>query len=382
MSRETEGRQPRVLVLLTASYGGGAERLVLDQLKHSADPGRYAVATLRTGNIEGEFRAAARRHGIPYISLRAPRGRPLGAAFRLARYVADAGIEVIHAHLPEAMIVAAAVKLGCPRVRVIITKHSAAPDMKRPLWRIINFASGLLASRIVCVSEGVRRFDENYAYPRKLEVIYNGIDTRRFSPGPPGARTELGIDADHNLIGVVGRLAPEKGHRYLLEALRRVLDRGVDATLLIVGHGEEEGRIRGTITELGLEPHVRMVSYRNDIEAVYNALDLFCLPSLWEGFGLVLAEAMACGVPVVATRITGVTEVVAEDEGFLVEPGDVQALAAAIEQALTDEGECAARARRGYEKAQSFDIRRSVAELEALYREVALTRSPSRSGSR
>ncbi|MFW5797703.1 MAG: glycosyltransferase [Spirochaetota bacterium] len=382
MDRETEGRQPRVLVLLTASYGGGAERLVLDQLKHSADPGQYAVATLRAGNIEGEFRAAARRHEVPYFSLCAARGRPLGAAFRLARYIGEAGIEVVHAHLPEAMIVAAAVKVLRPRVRVIITKHNAEPYMKRPLWRAVNYVSGMLAARIVCVSEGVRRFDERYAYPRKLEVVYNGIDTRRFSPGPTGVREELGIGAEHNLIGVVGRLARQKGHRYLLEALRRILDRGVEATLLIVGHGEEEDRIRGAIAELGLEPHVRMVSYRDDIEALYNSLDLFCLPSLWEGFGLVLAEAMACGVPVVATRITGVTEVVAENEGFLVEPGDSDALAGAIERALTDDAERAARARRGFEKAQRFDIRRSVAELEALYQRVAETSSPSRSGSR
>lgn len=382
MVREAQARSPRVLLLLTASYGGGAERLVLDQLKYSGDPAQYAVATLRQGNIEEEFRASARRHDLSYFSLRAPRGRPLGAAFRLARYVGNTGIEVIHAHLPEAMIVAAAVKVLRPRVRVIITKHNAEPYMKKLLWRVINYVSGLLASRIVCVSEGVREFDERYAYPRKLEVIYNGIDTRRFAPGPGGVREELGIGADRAVIGVVGRLAPQKGHRYLLEALRRILDRGIEATLLIVGHGEEEASIRGNIAELELEHYVRMVSYRDDIEVLYNSLDLFCLPSLWEGFGLVLAEAMACGVPVVATRITGVTEVVAEDEGFLVDPGNSQGLAKAIEGALTNREERAERARRGYEKAQRFDIRRSVAELEALYQRVADTSSPSRNGSR
>jgi len=372
--------RPRTLLLLTASYGGGAERLVLDQLKYSAEPAQYAVATLRQGNIEDDFRAAASRLDSLYFSLRAPRGRPLGAAVHLARYVARAGVEVIHAHLPEAMIVAAAVKVMCPQVRVIVTKHNAEPYMKKPLWRGINYVCGMLAARIVCVSEGVREFEEIYAYPRKLEVIYNGIDTRRFTPRPSGVREELGIDPERRVIGVVGRLAEQKGHPHLLEALHTILDRGLQATLLIVGHGEEEARIRGRIGELALEDHVMMLSYRDDIEALYNALDLFCLPSLWEGFGLVLAEAMACGVPVVATRITGVTEVVAEDEGFLVEPGDSQALAGAIERALTDEDERTARARRGYEKAQRFDIRRSVAELETLYETVAAPGSPSAAG--
>jgi glycosyltransferase involved in cell wall biosynthesis len=170
----------------------------------------------------------------------------------------------------------------------------------------------------------------------KVRKIYYGIDFKRFQTDETARSNlshELGIEKDKFLIGTVGRLSIEKGHPYLIQSLSQVKREIPQTHLLLVGH-EDEGlrnELENLIDKLHLRENVTLAGYRDDIPAVMHAIDVFALPSLSEGLGLVLLEAMAAGKPIVATRVGAIPEIVVEGKtAILVPPADSNCLAEAI----------------------------------------------------
>jgi glycosyltransferase involved in cell wall biosynthesis len=146
---------------------------------------------------------------------------------------------------------------------------------------------------------------------------------------PAEIRAELGVGGF--VLGVVGRLEEQKGHRFLLAALPELSQKIPDLSVLLVGEGRESGALKGQSEELQVSHMVRFLGTRRDLPRLFRAMDLFVHPSLWEGLPLTLLMAMGARLPVVGTRVSGVTEVIADGEnGRLVPPGDPQALAGAI----------------------------------------------------
>ena len=172
----------------------------------------------------------------------------------------------------------------------------------------------------------------------KLHVMRNGVDLQRFKPVPPAeARARLGMAADQPMLLSVGHLIERKGHHLAVAAMPALLKRFAGAQLLIVGEGEERARLQQQIAALGLERSVRLVGAIANFELAtwYSAADALILASSREGWANVLLEAMACGTPVLATRIWGTPEVVANDSvGLLVDTREGEALAAAALQLL------------------------------------------------
>jgi glycosyltransferase involved in cell wall biosynthesis len=201
---------------------------------------------------------------------------------------------------------------------------------------------GWSVDRFIAPSEHVRmRLERDLGLPsRKIEVVHNAIDTaaaRR--PADPALRMELNGGAHGPLVLVPARLDPQKGHRYLLQAAVEV----PDVTFLLAGDGSERPVLLALAKSLGLGDRVVFLGYRADIPTLLAACDLVVLPSLYEGLPLSLLEAMAAGKPVIASRIGGVDELVADGEnGLLVPPGDPHALAGAI-RGLLDDSERAGR---------------------------------------
>lgn len=173
----------------------------------------------------------------------------------------------------------------------------------------------------------------------KIVHIPYGIDIDKFRPNPEGLsiRQELGISPQTSLVGMVSRFHPWKGHKYFLDSAKIILGKKSDTKFLIVGdicfdeHKKYREEIYQLVEKLGLSDKVIFTGTRVDIEKVYNALDIFVLPSLREPFGIVVLEAQACQVPVVATDVGGVSEVFLNNKsGLLVSPGDSNALAEAV----------------------------------------------------
>jgi glycosyltransferase involved in cell wall biosynthesis len=213
----------------------------------------------------------------------------------------------------------------------------------------------------------------------RLSVLPNAVDVARFAAGNgTRMRRALGIASDVFLIGCVARLEPIKGVAVLLHAFARLCTRGRRAQLVIVGGGSEEGALRGRVARWGLGDRVVLAGAlpRSEIPDLLAALDVFVLPSLHEGFGIALIEAMAAGRAVVASRVDGIPELVRHGEtGLLVPAGDPEALAGALDLLLARPTFALSLGRAAQAEAQArYEMASYVSQLEALYHQLLATR--------
>lgn len=199
-------------------------------------------------------------------------------------------------------------------------------------------------NRLIAVSEEVQAsiMHSMPAIPQqKIIAISNSVDVRRYGKRQERAslRRELGLEPFDQVAVVVATFKEQKGHRFLLEALLEVVEPFPHLKVLLAGDGELRTALQTQTRELRLENQVLFLGNRGDIPALLAASDLFILPSLWEGLPMALIEAMASGLPVIATQVSGTSQVMVHGEtGLLVKPGDSAALAQAIQQLLSDPG--------------------------------------------
>jgi glycosyltransferase involved in cell wall biosynthesis len=356
----------RLTVLHTeASLGfGGQERRILRELE-GLDPARFRGLLLcQPGSRLG---AAAQERGIPttWMKMRSPYD-PV-AFFRILRLLKRERVDVVHAHSSrDAWLAGAAGKmLGIPvfRTRHLLTRIGGP------------FVYARLTDRVLTVSEGVRQYLISAGVPaRQIIAVPTGIDLERFDPARADLvdmRERFQLPREAFVVGIIAVLRKAKGHRFLLQALKILAPEFPRIQLLIAGTGPQERNIRTLIKELGLEQRARMLGHVDDVPSLLKALDVFVLPAQEEALGTALVEATAMGVPVIATKIGGIPEVLG-DAGLLFASEDVEALAAHL-RALMASPELAARMRaRGMARARElYDENLMVRRTEALYLEAA-----------
>lgn len=294
---------------------------------------------------------------------------------RLRRLLADGGYDVVHTHSP---VPAVAARLLAPAGTALVhTEHNVWNQHRAPT-RLANAATLRRNAAVLGVSDGVtasirppRPVRPGRSAPRARTLVH-GIDPAAVSRGPEArrrARAALGLAEDAPVVGSVGNLTAKKDQRALLEALGK-LDPSVQ--LVLAGDGPLRGELEAAAAALGVAGRTRFLGVRDDVAALLPAFDVFALSSRHEGLSIALVEALAAGVPCVATEVGGTPEVVGHDDvGWLVPPGDPPALAEAVGQLLADPDRRAAMSRRAVQRAQRFSIEPACRELEALYEEVA-----------
>jgi glycosyltransferase involved in cell wall biosynthesis len=298
---------------------------------------------------------------------------------RLRKLMAEDPFDLIHAHLPPAELYVRVALLGTPaeRLPLLISKHNDCAFHDRlPGERLLGRWVARRAWKVVAISEAVRRFmvGPTLGLPvAQVQTISYGIDPGPYENVPSAAvveqRKAWGITREGEMVlGFMGRFVPQKDIRTLLRAYALFRNR-FPSKLVIVGQGPLEAELRQFGMELGIpESAWHWAGFREDVPLVMNAIDVFALTSIHEGFGLVLVEAMAAGKPVVATRAGAIPEVVVDGEtGYLAEPGDSAAVCAAFGKLL----EPSVRARLGAAGRQrvkeKFTLDRMFAETDALY---------------
>ena len=367
-------------VITRLDRGGSAENTFLTALAH--DPARYDVTVIAGSqdldpSKRERLQAQEKRVALVENLVRAvnPR-RDLGAFLELRRLLGDGNYDVIHTHTSKAGFLG---RMAAPRSSAIV--HTPHGHVFYGYYGWILTRGFILAERLAArrTDRIVTLTDMEAADHVRLRIaprerfvtIPSGIDVARYaqpSRSRREVRAEIGIQPDVFLVGAVGRLVPIKGHRHLIEAMAR-LER---AALVVAGDGSLREELSELVGRLNLSGRVKLLGEREDIPGILGALDLFALPSLNEGQSRALAEAMAAGLPAVASRVGGVPEVLVEGlTGLLVGPADPGGLAEAIEKLMADADRRATMGQAARRRAADvFSIRRMIERIEALYGEL------------
>jgi glycosyltransferase involved in cell wall biosynthesis len=269
-------------------------------------------------------------------------------------------------------------------IRAVVVTHNTPELVPRDniRGRLLRRAAWAVRPHVIFTSDADRAtgLAREPIRADRTAVIPFGIDLDRFSPreASPVLREEVGIPAGRRVVGTVGLLREQKGHRYLLEAAERILTRRNDVEFVLVGDGELRDELVAEASRRGLERRVRFLGHRDDIPELLAMFDVFALSSTFEGMCLAVAEALATSTPVVATDVGGVGQTVVHGEtGLLVPPRDAEALAAGILQLLDDEDEARRLAEAGRERVlRLYALPRMVAATEALYQRALDASSP------
>ncbi|MEI8386064.1 MAG: glycosyltransferase [Verrucomicrobiota bacterium] len=318
----------KVLHVIDSLHLGGAQEVVLN-LATCGDRERFSheVATMHGRGVYWERMAAL---GIPLHSLSPHKLFPWYAA-SLPALLLRGNFDILHCHLVASNIIAKPIGRLC-RVPVILN-HDHTNDDYRANDRVrlaLDTLSNRLASHVIAVSDSCRGFliRREGVPPENITLIQNAIDLRRFS-ATCGTRAEagkaLGLPDNVPVVAAVGRLNPQKRFSLFIRVAAEVLKRHPGAVFLLAGEGPEEGMLRKLARESGLEERLHFCGYVPDARQVYLAADVLLMPSLFEGLPMTLLEAMAMRVPVVASALDGIAEVVDDGrDGFLVPSGDAK----------------------------------------------------------
>ncbi|MFN8376005.1 MAG: glycosyltransferase [Anaerolineae bacterium] len=332
----------KILQVIATAGRTGAESVVLSLSAGLREQGvDCSVLCFGTGVFIDDLRNA----GVPCTVMPVRSKFDVGSIMRLRAYLQAEQIDVVHTHGPRAMFLAnpAARLAGVP---VVTTFHefSNTKAYETRLYRLYEFIERLLSryatDHLIAISEAIRddALRVRHIPAAKLTRIYNPVSTQQFGRIDDQAavaafRRQMGIPPATLLIGAVGRLTPMKGHRVLIDAFPSIQQAFPQARLLIVGAGPLESELRAQAQALGID--VLFPGVVTEMKLLYNALDVLVHPSLDEPFGLVVLEAIACGVPVVATAVGGLTEIANLSLYHrIVAPENVQALAEAVRSLL------------------------------------------------
>ena len=361
----------KVLQVIDSLILAGAERVVFDLVPRLQRSG-LEVSVLVLRELDSPFERELRAAGVPFL----PTGKGGIYSPRQVRHIAQhmGGYDVVHVHLfPAQLWVALATALYRKSVPLLYTEHNTYNYRRRRWFRPIDRWMYTHYDAIACNSPAtaealVRWLPE---VRPKARVVWNGVELGRFASAARAASGDVIGVRDVPIVSCVARFQPQKDHGTVLEAMARV----ERAHLVLVGDGELRPSLEAQTQRLGIRERVHFLGRREDVPALLKMSDVHVHSTNSDGFGLVSLEAMAAGVPAIATNVPGLAEVVG-DAGVLVPPKDPAALAAAISSLLASPDHRQQLARAGQERARKFSMDATAAAYVSLYH--GLTQGASR----
>lgn len=369
-----------VMHVVLALDVGGLERNVVNQVREGAKLGqRVSIVCLER---PGVLAARAEALGARVVSLdKGPGIRP-GVVRHLRAAIQTVRPDVLHTHQVGTLFYTGLACLIGPTSLIVHTEHGREKYDRRWKTRWLGRLAGRFAARFYCLTNDMAEWVGSHRIvPRwKIRVIRNGIDTDCYrAPGDTASvRASLGIPADAPVIGTVGRLNEIKRQDLLLRAFARLRCPGPAAHLLLVGDGPLRAELEQLAKELGVVDRVHFAGYQDHTPPYLHAMQVFALTSRSEGMPQALLEACVAGVPVVASRVGGIPEVVEHDRtGLLCEPGDEGTLVSALESLLGSPELRRRLAAAAHDRVESaFSVARMAAEYHRDFLEL-LGRAPA-----
>ncbi len=374
----------RVLHLITRLIIGGAQENTM-LTAALLDPDRYAVDVIsgpQTGP-EGSLIEEVRARGIP-LTIEPTLMREINpikdlcALFALYRHIRRGRYAIVHTHSGKAGILGRwAARLA--GVSVIIhtvhgwSHHDCQHPLVRRLFVLLEQITAPITDKLIVVSSRntEKGLADGIATPEKYITIRSGIDLDRFRhPNRPreAVRAELGIPRDAPVAGTVTRLSPQKAPLDFVAAAARVAGQWPDVHFVVVGDGPLRADVEAAMAAQGLTERIHLTGLRRDVPDLMHSFDVFALTSLWEGLPRVLPQAMAAGLPIIATDADGNAEVVVDGvNGYLVPRGDVAALAERMAHLLRDPAQRSQMGQAGRKRVIEFGVHKMVEDIATLY---------------
>ncbi len=377
---DTRAGRGVVLIVINDLVTGGAQRVALQQASWLSAAGWDArlvsLERLTRGPLAGEARAA----GLPVHLLRTPHEPEALGVVRLDRLIGASRPVVVHTHLAIAGVVGrvCAWHHGVPRLMSTLHNLTDWEERSRDPLRLLDRRTLRWCDAVIASSEAIRTAMAHHdpALAARARVIHNGVDAAAFAGGDPAVRAatraRLGYPVDACVVGAVARLERRKGIDVLVTAFAGARAARPELRLLLVGDGPERAALGAAAAELGVAGDVRFAGDCGDVRPLLAAMDVFAAPSRTEGLGLALIEALAAGLPAVASHVGGIPEVVG-DAGcaWLLPAGDVEQWSAALVRIAADPAARAAMSAAAPARARKFSIDASRDALTALYDEFA-----------
>ncbi|MBN1352368.1 glycosyltransferase [candidate division KSB1 bacterium] len=367
-----------ILHLVNGFAIGGAELKLLELVKliqkHYSNKFNQVVCSVGQGGpLQKRFEAL----GVKTVIFPKRHKFDLTLVFKVAKLIRREKIDIVQTTLFYADIIGAiAAKLAGVSAVISWETVSHSQNYMHSRWhrRIAYKFAMKVVFKIAAVSAEVKAslLKLRKIEASKVQIIHYGVDTEKFrKQNFSHKRKELGINGATTVLGVVGRLEPVKGHKYLIDALAGVIGKFPDTVCIFVGGGEFRDELELQAEKLALKEHVIFLGFRDDVFELLNIFDIFILPSVSEGLPNVLLEAMSCSVPAIATSVGGIPEVISHGQnGLLVPPENSAKLNAAILDLLADPQEriqIGMRARKTVQDA--FSVDKQVEKFVSLYEE-------------
>jgi glycosyltransferase involved in cell wall biosynthesis len=355
----------KVLHIINSFQGGGAEKLMLQlhEISLAQDVNSHALS-LMSSSANGLHNTYSLNFDNPYRML---------VLFKLYSFLKEPywrDLDIVHVHLfPSQLFVPIVLKFLNIHTRLITTEHSTSNRRRSTgLGKMVDKLLYAFYTKVVCISAGTSTLLHQWQpqIADKLEVIYNGINHSEYSSNAEERQYHKAP-----IIASVGRLVKLKNFEAAIQALNNLSDRSFEYWIL--GSGPLEADLKSLVKSLGMESKVKFLGFRKDIPDLLRQADIFLLPSLWEGFGLAVVEAMAAGLPVVVSNVPGLQEIVPQESqaGFLVDPASPNDIADALDKLLEDPDLRSQMGKKGQLQAARFDIRNTALEYLNLYNRVS-----------
>nr|HID58909.1 glycosyltransferase [Desulfobacterales bacterium] len=337
----------------------------------------HVVLLLENNNPVAEFRERLKKSGIRVHTITIRHHLDLLVIWKIYSTVKRIEPDIVHTHLIHGDLYGTIASRMAGVTRIVSSKHNPDPFRKNLLFRLLNKSISRYHRRVIAISDSLKDFlhETEGIDIEKITVIKYGLDCKQAetdlgkSARIESLRSEFRIPDDRVIIGNVARLIPQKGHLFLIEAFRRLVRDGLKIVLVIVGDGYLRERLEREVTRKGLEDSVFFTGFRSDAVRLIAGFDIFVFPSIWEGFGLVLLEAMSWRKPVVASNVGAIPEIVVDGEtGILVKAYDISDLKEAMRRLVESSETRNYMGRKGYERLLSqFSVEKMVKKTESIY---------------
>jgi glycosyltransferase involved in cell wall biosynthesis len=331
----------KMIQITSGSEIWGAERHFWNLL-NGLDKEKYKIIVI---SPPGNLAKKLREQGVALIKVKMRHKADLFALISLFYHIKKVRPHIVHTHDNRANLFgriaarAASVPIIISTVHTLPTKREHVGNLLNRFYCLLDRFTTSFVDKVIAVSKIIEGELVNglKVPPHKVTLIWNGIDTKKFNgnldkESKRKVCERLGIEPTSPIVGTVGRLSQEKGHRYFLEAAKEIAKMRPDVRFLIVGKGEMEPELKEMVRRLGLDEKVTFTGYIENIEEITSIMDVVVLASLREGFGMAASEALASGKPVVATTSVGCLRDVGYNGkvGFLVPPGDPKSISKGV----------------------------------------------------